>query len=86
MPAEKDKLVYGLTCPTALDTWWEFKGYPFGVVFYLNGWGFNGGLAGNLHIGPVGQSPPIRISISDMVFVDLANEDKLVRIDSPSGA
>lgn len=84
--AHDQLLEYGMICPVELDTWWGFRGYPFAVNFHLIGWGFNSGLSGRLHVGPVGQSPPIQIGMSDMVFVDLVNENKLEHIDSPEGS
>lgn len=82
----KEVLKVGMSCPVDLDTRWEFKGYPFSVSLHLTGWSFNSGLSGQLHLGPVGLSAPIHIQMSDMIFVDLVNEDMLIRIDSPEGS
>lgn len=68
-----------------INSWWKFVGQPVEVTFQLTGQGFNG-LSGYLRIGIEDQSEPIHVGLYDMVFIDLANKGKLVRIDSPAGS
>ena len=85
--APEEPLVYGMTCPVELDTWWEFReNYPVTLTFWVGGWGFNSGLSGYLNIGPVGDHMPIPFQMNDMSFVEQVNEGKLVQIASPQGS